>query len=130
MGIGVGDRHAAHLPARDLDHGVERGLVVEQRIPVVGIAVRPPVDRDRSDIATAEKPAGTKHAVEIVANAILELPECHLLELPSTGPELLAGGEPLVWRAWDMDQVQAYRLSRIARVAISAEIDRVVELDA
>src|SRR5262245_64099137 len=94
-GVRVGNRHATDRRTRALDHLSIVGAV-EQRVLHITITVRPAIDRDRRDVARARKAAGAQHAVELVADARLEIAECRLHEALLPDAKLLARGEAAV----------------------------------
>ncbi len=126
-GIGVGDRHRTEGLAGELEHRLLVVVRIVQRIGHVAVAVRPAVDGDRGDVARAGKSARPEHAVEIVADALLEIREGHRIELALPDAELGARVEALVRRAGHVDEMQQHRLGRIARMADAAEADREIE---
>ena len=100
LAIAIGPK----LLPRHLEHRVLVVVRIEQRIRHVAVAVRPAVDGDRGDVARAGEAARPQHAVEIVADALLEIGEGHRVELALADAELRAGVEALVRRAGHMDQ--------------------------
>src|SRR5437764_3977160 len=91
--------------------------------------MRPAIDGDRRNVARAGKPARTEHAVELIANAHLEIGESHGEELGLAEVKLRPGIEAGIRRPWHVDEMENDRLRRIARMTIAAEIDRKVERD-
>jgi hypothetical protein len=45
---------------------------IEQRIVFVGVAVRPAIDRDRSDVLRRVEASRTQHPAELVADLLFE----------------------------------------------------------
>ena len=68
-----------------------------------------------------------EHAVEIVADALLEIRKRHRIELALADAELRSRVEPLVRCAWHVGEMQQHRLRRVARVTVAAETDRKIE---
>jgi hypothetical protein len=50
-------------------------LGVKQRVVLVGVAVRPAIDRDRGNVARRVEPRRTQYAAELVADLFLEFRE-------------------------------------------------------
>src|SRR5262249_58582990 len=117
---------AALLPG-GLENGVIIVLVVE-RVRHVAVAVRPAVDGDRRDVARAHKSAQSEHAVELVADARLEIRKPHVEQPRLPDAKLRARIEAAVGGARDVNEMQADRLGRIASVAIAAQTDGKIEL--
>src|SRR6266480_3584897 len=127
--VGIGDGDATRLLPRTLQHAFIIILVVE-RVRHVAVAVRPAVDRDRSDVARAGKTSEAEHAVELVADSPLEVRKGHVEQPCPAEAKLRSRIEPPVGRARNVNEVEADRLGRIAWMLIAAEADGKIELDA
>src|SRR5215203_5172800 len=90
--------------------------------------MRPTVDGDRSNVACAGKAPFPKHAIKLVADALLEVVEGHRQQLAPTDAELGACIQRLVGRARHVYEMKQCRPRRIAGVMVAAEIDRRIEL--
>src|SRR5262249_5949316 len=109
-GVRVGDRHSADGLSRLREHLVVIVIGVEQRVGDITVAVWPAIDGDRRNVAPAGEAARPQHAVELLADARLEVGKAHAEKPLLADPELLARGEALVGGTRDVDEVQAYRL--------------------
>jgi len=78
--------------------------------------MRPAVHRDGGDVARAQETARPEHPVEIVADSLLEIGECHGVELAASDAELLPRIEAAVGCARHVNEMQQHRLGRIARM--------------
>src|SRR5262249_58123163 len=103
-------------------------VVVVERVRHVAVAVRPAVDGDRRDVARANKSSRPEHAIELVADARLEIRKRHVEQPRLPDAKLRARIEPAVGGAWDVNEMQADRVGWIAGVAIAAEADGEIEL--
>src|SRR5262249_40115168 len=92
-GIGIGDRNTAYR----LPGGFEGALVVvsvKKRICHIAVTMGPAVDGDGSEIAGGGEPSRSEHAVEVVADRVLEIRKGHAEELGGADPKLGARIEP------------------------------------
>src|SRR5262249_7951919 len=68
-GIRVGDRDPPERLAADLARRLPVGPVrIPQRVVLVGVAVRPPVDRDRIDVTRRIEVGAIENARQLIAN--------------------------------------------------------------
>src|SRR5215831_10416233 len=110
-GVGIGNRDRAEPSAPELMRRLPlRPVRIEQRVVLVGIPVRPAIDRDRSDVASRVEARRTQHAAELVADLLFEGHEtgCEQLGTPSTVLITLRQS----WAAWCPDQLNQNRLIR------------------
>ena len=140
LGDGFGrERHPRRVGARERDVAAARprelvgpaGVLVGrvQRIPRVGVAVSPPVHRDRGDVARrgrirrgrASSPARRARGTRSPRTSC---------RTGAAGPARFASrrGASSVRHGRDVHEVQHHRLVRRAREPVVADADRVVEL--
>src|SRR6516164_852068 len=126
-GVGIGDRNTAKGPSGPCENPIVIVIGIEQRIRYIAVAVRPAIDGDRRDIALAVESTATEHAIELIADAHFEIRKSHGQELGLTDVKLRARIETGIRCAGDVLEVQNDRLRRIARMSVTAEVDRKVE---
>src|SRR5262249_35477060 len=105
-----------------------RPVRIEQRVVLVGIAVRPAIDRDRSDVASRVEARRTQHAAELVADPLFEGHETGGEQLGTPSTVLITLRQS--GAAWCPDQLNQNRLIRGARRPIGTNIDGWVQPDA
>ncbi len=126
-GIGVGDGDTADRLAGPLEHRLIV-VAIEQGAGDIAVAMGPAIDRDGRDVAVAGEAAGAEHAVELVADDLLEIGELHCVQLRASELELRARIVAGLDR--DIAHMDQHRRGRVRRMAVAAEVDRIVELDA
>ena len=119
-GVGIGDSDAAVSLPRAFEDVVIVVIRVEQRVRDITVAVWPAIDGDRGDVARTGKAAGPEHAIELVADACLEIRKRRGEEAGLADTELGARIEPTVGCTGNMDQMQTNGLGGIARMAVPA----------
>ncbi len=92
-GIRVGDGDPTMGPPRHFEDALFVVVRIEQRIRHITVAVRPAIDGDRRDIASARKAGGAEHAIELIADARLEIGKCHRKQFLPADAKLRAGIE-------------------------------------
>src|SRR5215471_19113368 len=117
------------LPAQ-ADLTLRSGLIVEQRIHVIRIAVPPAVDGYGLDVPLRVEPACSEDPRQLVAGAALEHIERQRKGNLTTGAPGAAQVADRAVRPRHVQHVQDHRLLGAARELVLAETYRVVELDA
>src|SRR5262249_56219427 len=84
----------------------------------------------RGDVAGAGKSARPEHAIELVADAHLEIRKRHVEQPRLPDAKLRACIEPAVGGTRNVNEMKADRLGWVAGVAIAAETDGKIELQA
>src|SRR5262245_31598831 len=92
-GVGIGNGDASEWTACTREDVVVF-VAVEQRVGGVAITVGPTVHRDRGYVARAGKSSGAEHAIELVADFLLEIRKGHGEQFCGPDPKLCTRIEP------------------------------------
>ncbi|MNH19416.1 hypothetical protein D3C79_791510 [compost metagenome] len=126
-GVGVGDGDVAYLLPSQGHLFLARFFVIEQAVGEIRVAVRPTVDGDRLHVLLVIEPDGPQHGLQLIADHAFHLLETHGVELGAPDTGLAARVHSSVGGGRHVDHVQADRLVRVARMAIAADVHRVVQ---
>src|SRR5579885_850750 len=129
-GVRIGDGDAAEALAADHIRPLVRrnAEIVEERIELVGIAMRPAIYRDRRDVACRIESGSREHARELVADIPLERLERRLQKLIAARAVLILFRQPgLAGRTHHEGQD---RVIRRTHAPVIADVHRPVEPNA